>query len=314
MKKAPTATLPGPFHFQDVASGRSVIRVDFFLAVEDLRIRFTLDLEDSRQALFDPAQGVVDQGVVAGIIGGELDHGGAARGNQGGLHVGQRWAGQGALVIHAVEDLADDMEARDLVRAADAEEDAYGLAGVHFHLVDAGQGIHRAVEHHVLRLLIEHLLQGELLQAPGAVTLGSIELALHDVELLVDLGQATFRLDQDHAVHAVGDVLADHGRGTVIHVQPRLQGLEAEALLLAGRRLGNGCAAAGAGYRMQVDGMDVAALDGIGHVDGHVVPFAYADHRAGYGIVEGPELVAAAIAETPFNLGGDQVDGDVPGC
>src|SRR5690606_36917773 len=145
----------------------------------------------------------------------ELHHGGAARRYQSGLHVGQRRAGQGCLVVHPVEDLADHVEAGYQVGTTDAEEDEHGFTDVGFHLVGGGQGIHGAVEHHAFRTLVEQLLQRELLQAGRAVALCGVELPLHHVVLAIHLGQPTLRLDQNHAVHAVGNVLGDHGGGAV---------------------------------------------------------------------------------------------------
>src|SRR3546814_8500727 len=65
-----------------------------------------------------------------------------------------------------------------------------------------------------------------------------VQLALHDVELAIDLGQAAVGLDQDHSVHAVGDVLGDHRGRAVVDEQPRMQRLEGEALGLPRRDLG----------------------------------------------------------------------------
>src|SRR3546814_4256447 len=52
-----------------------------------------------------------------------------------------------------------------------------------------------------------------------------------------DLGQAAVGLDQDHSVHAVGDVLGDHRGRAVVDEQPRMQRLEGEALGLPRRDL-----------------------------------------------------------------------------
>src|SRR3546814_5826774 len=53
-----------------------------------------------------------------------------------------------------------------------------------------------------------------------------IELTLHHVELAIDFRQAAFWFDQDHAVHAIGNVLGNHGGCAVIHEQPRVHGRE----------------------------------------------------------------------------------------
>src|SRR3546814_2732127 len=49
-----------------------------------------------------------------------------------------------------------------------------------------------------------------------------VQLALHDVELAIDFGQAAGGLDQDHSVHAVGDVLGDHRGRAVVDEQPKI--------------------------------------------------------------------------------------------
>ena len=71
---------------------------------------------------------VIDQDVVARHLGVELDGGRAAGGNQRGLHV--LLEARAAFVLHLVEDLADDVEARHQVRAAVADEHADVLAGL----------------------------------------------------------------------------------------------------------------------------------------------------------------------------------------
>ena len=64
-----------------------------------------------------------------------------------------------------------------------------------------------------------------------------VDLALHHVELPVHLRQPALRLDQDQAVHAVGDVLGHHRRGAVVDVQAGVERLEGERGLLPRRHL-----------------------------------------------------------------------------
>src|SRR3546814_13610470 len=75
---------------------------------------------------------MVYQDVMARIVGFELNHGGAARSNRCGLHIGQRRTGQGGLAIYLVEDFTDDVETGCQVGTANTEEDAHGFA--HFGL------------------------------------------------------------------------------------------------------------------------------------------------------------------------------------
>ena len=70
-----------------------------------------------------------------------------------------------AEIVDPVEDLADDVEGRGEVRAADAEEDAHGLADLGLERMLLGQRADRAVEDEVLRPLVEQLLDAELLAA-----------------------------------------------------------------------------------------------------------------------------------------------------
>src|SRR5690606_37619909 len=238
----------------------------------------------------------------------ELDHGRTARRYQSSLHVSQRRAGQGSLVIYPVEDLANHMEAGYQVGAADTEEDAHGFVNVGFHLVGGRQGIHGAVEHHVFGTLVEQLVQRELLQASRAVTLRGIELALHHIVLAVHFAQAALRLDQNHAVHAVGDVLGDHGGSAVVNIQAGSHGFEREALGMAGSNLSYRSTTTGASHGMEVDRVDMGAVLGVFQVDVHSVAHTYPQHRARYGVVEGPELVARTIAQTTFHFSGFKVN------
>ena len=77
----------------------------------------------------------------------------------------------------------------------------------------------RAVEDEIFRPLVQQLLDAELLAAVLPERRIGIDLALHDIELVVDRRQPALRLDQDQAVHAVGDVLGDHRRRAVIDVE-----------------------------------------------------------------------------------------------
>src|SRR5690606_40947977 len=119
---------------------------------------------------------------------------------------------------------------------------------------------------------------------------------------------AAFGLHQDHPVHAVGNVVGDHRGRAVVHVQARLQRLEAEALGLAGGDLGDRRAATGAGDRVEVHRVDVDAALVVLEVDGDVVALAHPQHRAGHGGVEGPVAVVAAVRQLALHVGGQQVE------
>lgn len=108
---------------------------------------------------------MVHEDVAAGYIELELHHGRAARRHQRRLYVGASRGGQRALVVHAVEDLTDDVEGRHEVRPADAEVEAHGFAHLGFHRLLFRQPADGAVEDEVLRPFIEQLLDAELLVA-----------------------------------------------------------------------------------------------------------------------------------------------------
>src|SRR3546814_10558723 len=55
----------------------------------------------------------------------------------------------------------------------------------------------------------------------------------------IDFRQASFGLDQDHAVHAVGNVLGDHRGCAVVYKQAGMLGRKGKALGLARCGLGN---------------------------------------------------------------------------
>ena len=104
-----------------------------------------------------------------------------------------------------------------------------------------------AVKQHIGRPLVDSFFHVERLQAFFAVLAGRIKVALHHIIFVVDRRQAYGRLDQDHTVHAVGQVHADRRRGAVIDVDAFVQGLEGELRIVAARREAGRGAAAGAG-------------------------------------------------------------------
>ena len=169
-----------------------------------------------------------------------------------------------------------------------------------------------AVEYEILRPLAHKLVVtfGEL--AFAAKLLLGVDLALHHVEFVVDLGQAAFGLDQDHAVHAVGDVLCRHRHGAVIDITARVDRREFEAARFAGRRVGRLGAAAGAGDRVEVDIVhhDAVVMVLEMHFDG--VADAHADERPRHLLIEGPVAIGRAIGEIARHLDGFKVDLDAP--
>src|SRR5579883_1229369 len=170
------------------------------LSVIDLGIGGTLDIENAGKAALHPRERVIDEGVAAGNGGRELDHHGAARRHGDGLDAAPWLAQHAAIIVDLVEDLADDMEGGGEVRAADTEEDAHALAHLGAERMERRQRADRAVEDEIFGPLAQELLDAELLAAMLPEGRVGIDLALHDVELVIDLGKAVLGLDQDHPV------------------------------------------------------------------------------------------------------------------
>src|SRR3546814_8566537 len=85
------------------------------------------------------------------------------------------------------------------------------------------------LEQHVGRVLVHALLHVEALVALLAELAGGVEVALHHVVLAIHWRHALRRLDQDQAVHAVGDVHADRRGGAVVDEQAGVERLEGDA-------------------------------------------------------------------------------------
>ena len=128
-----------------------------------------------------------------------------------------------------------------------------------------------------------------------AVLARRVEVALHDVVLLVDRRQAFRRLDEDQAVHAVGHVHADRCGGAVIDVEARVERLEREARRMARRGEARRRAAAGTGDAVQVDVVRHLDSGWLLQVELDRVALAHADEAAGHGAAEGPERVGHAF-------------------
>ena len=182
----------------------------------------------------------------------EFDDGRATGGNHRGLHVVGRRA-HVAFGPDRVKNLSDDVEGRGHVRAAVADEQAHRLADLGGQGVIAGGRADGTVEHDIFGPLLDRLDHAEGLQALLAIGALGVEVALHDVVLVVDLCQPFLRLDQDQAIHAIGDMHGDRRRGAVIDEKARIDRLERKDRAMAGRSQRCGGAAAGAVDGVQVD-------------------------------------------------------------
>ena len=249
---------------------------------------------------------MVDHHVAARHLGAVFDDGGAAGRDQRGLDVLLEVAA--AFEAHLVEDGADDVEARHQVGAAVADEQAHRFVGLGGERLVARQRALGAVEQHVGRLFVDRLFHVERLQALLAVLAAGVEVALHHVVFMVDLRQAFGRLDQDHAVHAVGDVHADRRGGAVVDVDAFVERLEGELRLVAGRGEARRGAAAGAGDAVQVDIVRHLAARVVLQVELDRVALAHPDEAARHGAAEGPEGVVHAFGDRHFLLDDFEVD------
>src|SRR5690606_33275203 len=239
--------------------------------------------------------GVVDHVEGARDVEFELDDRRAAGRHHGGLHVAvDHGAG---FEPDAVEHFADDVEAAGQVGSAVANEEAHGLADAYLEGVVADHGSGPAVEDHVGGVFVDGAHHVELLQAALAEVALGVEVALDDVELVVDWFEAFLGFDDDQAVHTVGDVHADRRGGAVVDVHAGVEGGEREGGLLSRGDERGFCAAALAAYRVQVDVVRHHAVRPVLQREGDVIAFADAHHRAGDAAAEGPEAVLDAVGQ-----------------
>ena len=110
-----------------MAAARQAPRLD---ALKHLSIWRSFNLKKSGGALLQPAETMVDENINSRDLGLEFDHRCAARRNQGGLHIAHGLSCPFRMDL--VEDFADDMEARDIIRSGIAEKDADRFANFGF--------------------------------------------------------------------------------------------------------------------------------------------------------------------------------------
>ncbi len=163
-----------------------------------------------------------------------------------------------------------------------------------------------AVEGVVLRQFGQRLLLTERLVPLIAQPPGSVPVALHDIELAVDRRQPADRLDDDRAIHPLGDVVHGRREGAVVNECPGMQRLPGERGRLAGGDVGHLRAATGAVDSVEVDVVAVDAgqvvdqskLDRIALHDTH--------QRPGHGTVECPEGIGRAVGQLGHHFFGRQ--------
>src|SRR5487761_131901 len=171
---------------------------------------------------------MIHQQVLAGYFGREFHHHRAPRRHRYSLHAAHRRRYQRTPLIDPVHDFTDHMERGGEVRSAHFEEYAHSVTDLGMQGMIFRECADIAVEHEVGGLLVQQFVDVKLLNTVLTVGACGVELALHHIELVVNLGQSAGRLHQDHAVHAVGDVFRHHGGGAVVYVESGFECLESE--------------------------------------------------------------------------------------
>jgi|SRR6516165_3702584 len=83
---------------------------------------------------------------------------------------------------------------------ADPEENPHRLTDLGVEWMQLAQRARRAVQHEILRALVQKLLDAELGAAVLAVRDIGVDFALHHIKLAIDGRQTAFGLDEDESV------------------------------------------------------------------------------------------------------------------
>ena len=236
----------------------------------------------------DAAECVVDEFVVSRHRERRRHDGGTTRQNGCRLDVLLWLGGECSLCPDVVPDRADQMAAREQVRAADAEEHSRRLSGVDRHraVVVGRDGVFLAVHQYVRRLLAHHRCRVEGVVALLARLAVRIDVVLANIELVVDLGQAVFGFDEDDAEHATRDVVIDLRDRTVVDERSGVGHREPEPFRLARLDRGRLRTAARSASRVEVDVVDHRVALRVGDGQVHRIADARADERSRHLVVE----------------------------
>src|SRR5690625_2047640 len=120
VKAGPINKAPNPSASYVNAASITALRL---VGAEYVRVFVTGNNQRSRQPFFRSRQGMVNQRVVTCNVELELNDGGSARRHHRGLHIGKRRRRQRRLVVNAIKNFADNVEAGDQIRTANAEVD-----------------------------------------------------------------------------------------------------------------------------------------------------------------------------------------------
>ena len=186
-----------------------------------------------------------------------------------------------------------------MIRAAVADEQPHLLPYLGRQGVVADERAFAAVEDDICGLLIDGLLHVEGLQSLFSIFADRIEIALHDVVLVVYWRQSARGFHQHQPIHAVRDVHAHRRCRTVIHVDALMQRLERELRFMPGSGEARGRTAAGTDDAVQIDVVRHLVVRMVLQMKLHRVALPYADEATRHGAAEGPERVAHALRKSP---------------
>jgi hypothetical protein len=195
-------------------------------SVVNLGIGSALDDQKARQAPLHAGQCVINDRVIPRHVELELGDDSSAGWNRDGLNTFRRRVRQTSHVVDLVEDFTDHMKRRREVGTADAEEEPYCFTDLSMQRVKFRNRSHRAIEDEIFGPFVQQLLDAEFRTAMLTERGLRINFALHDVKFVVDRRKARLRLDQDQSIHAVGNMLGDHGCRAVIDIKAGNESLE----------------------------------------------------------------------------------------
>src|SRR5690625_1432621 len=156
LKARPSHKAPNPSVIQLNAASITSLKL---VGAEDVWLFVTGHNHSCTLPLFISRPGTANQRVVTWYVELELNDGGSARRHHRGLHIGKRRRRQRRLVVNAIKNFADNVEAEDQIRTANAEVDANRFTDFGFELIPVSQRAHGAIEHQMLGPLVQQLFQ-----------------------------------------------------------------------------------------------------------------------------------------------------------
>jgi len=219
-----------------------------------------------------------------------------------------QYVGHRAVLIQSVELSADDVKRGSKIRPAVAKEYPDVLADVRRHGTISDERIHRAIEHHIRRLLIHRFIHVETLQAFLAELARGVKLALHDVILSIHRRQTFLRLDENQTIHPTTDVHANRRRRAVINKKAGMKGLERELRRMPRRGKRRSRATARPADRVQVNAVRHLVVLMVVQVELHLIAFADANETSRHVAAKRPKDIINPIRQTLGHLFDLQID------